>query len=369
MLGQRARGSGPTVFVTTMLHGNEPAGARAFQRVFGDIERNETAVHGEIVGVAGNLAAHDAGRRFFQDDLNRIWTPERVSALRAQDPAHDAAEEIEQRAILAELDAALGRARGPFIVLDLHTTSGESPPFALMSDVLRNRPYAFALPVPVILGLEETVDGTLLEYVTELGHCAVVVESGRHDDPASLDRHVAVIWLLLERAGIVASDDLPDVAGWRPSLADAARGLPRVVEVVQHHKIKPGENFVMVRTDFVGFQSVRRGEVLGRDQFHEHKAKHDGLLLMPRYQPEGDDGFFVVRRVHRFWLWLSRRVRRRGSWLRFLPGVSRHPTLARTFVVRPPARWFVLQMFHLFGYRKRRREGDVWTFTKRKERL
>ena len=58
-----------------------------------------------------------------------------------------------------------------------------------MSDTLRNRRLARALPVPVILGLEENVDGTLLEYATERGHTVIVVESGRHDDPAAVELH------------------------------------------------------------------------------------------------------------------------------------------------------------------------------------
>lgn len=367
LLGRRTGGPGPTVFVTAMLHGNEPAGAFAFRRVFEHIEHHDLPVRGEIVGVAGNLAAHAARRRFLRHDLNRIWDDRRVGALRARSPAHDEAEDAEQRAVLAELDAAIERARGPVVVVDLHTTSGESPPFALMSDVLRNRRFAFALPLPVILGLEETVDGTLLEYVTEKGHSAVVVETGRHDDPRCIERHVAILWLLLARAGVVDAEDVPDLAGWRRFLEAGSDGLPRVVEVVQHHKIAPGEEFSMVHDGFVGFQTVRRGQVLARDQYRTVEARVDGRLLMPRYQPEGEDGLFVVRRVRRTWLRLSRWVRKLDFLPYLLPGVSRHPNRPRTLVVRPPARWLVVELFHLFGYRKRRHEGDVWTFTKRNE--
>jgi succinylglutamate desuccinylase len=355
------------VFVTAMLHGNEPAGALAFRRVFEHIERHDLPVRGELVGVAGNLAARARGRRFLRHDLNRVWTERRVEALRRRHPALDEAEDAEQRAVLEELEAAVGRARGPVLLVDLHTTSGESPPFALMSDVLRNRRFAFALPVPVILGLEETVDGTLLEFVTERGHSAIVVETGRHDDPRCIERHEAVLWLLLARAGLVDAADAPDLDGWRRRLEGGSDGLPRVVEVVQHHKIAPGEEFEMVHDGFVGFQRVRQGQVLARDQLRTIEARVDGRLLMPRYQPEGEDGLFIVRRVRRGWLWLSRWARKLGFLPRLLPGVSHHPTRPRTLVVRPPARWLVVELFHLFGYRKRRHEGDVWTFAKRNE--
>ncbi|MGD2116193.1 MAG: succinylglutamate desuccinylase/aspartoacylase family protein, partial [Acidobacteriota bacterium] len=61
VLGRRAGDPGPTVFVTAMLHGNEPAGALAFRRVFEHIERHDLPVRGELVGVAGNLAARARG--------------------------------------------------------------------------------------------------------------------------------------------------------------------------------------------------------------------------------------------------------------------------------------------------------------------
>lgn len=38
-----------------------------------------------------------------------------------------------------------------------------------------------------------------------------------------------------------------------------------------------------------------------------------------------------------------------------LPGVHRHPDQATTLVVNPRiARWFVLEIFHLLGFRKKR---------------
>ena len=56
---------------------------------------------------------------------------------------------------------------------------------------------AFALPVPVIFGLEETIDGTLLEYLSEKGLVSFAVEGGQQHQPSTVDHHEAVIWIAL----------------------------------------------------------------------------------------------------------------------------------------------------------------------------
>lgn len=67
-----------------------------------------------------------------------------------------------KRELLEEIDAALARRRGPVIFLDLHTTSAAGTPFTIIADTLLNRRLALSLPAPVILGLEEHLEGTTL---------------------------------------------------------------------------------------------------------------------------------------------------------------------------------------------------------------
>ena len=78
----------------------------------------------------------------------------------------------------------------------MHTTSSDSAPFAIISDTLINRHLAMRLGVPVILGLEESLDGTILNYINELGYAAVGFEAGQHQAPSSVENHEAAIWLL-----------------------------------------------------------------------------------------------------------------------------------------------------------------------------
>jgi len=53
--------------------------------------------------------------------------------------------------------------------------------------------------------------------------------------------------------------------------------------------------------------------------------------------------------------------------LLLLPGVRRHPDRLFTLRVDPKvARWFLVEIFHLFGYRCRRREADHLIFSRRR---
>ncbi|MGH9882173.1 MAG: hypothetical protein ACRD6N_12115 [Pyrinomonadaceae bacterium] len=50
----------------------------------------------------------------------------------------------------------------------MHTTSAHGVPFATVGDTLRNRKFALNFPTTIVLGLEEQIEGTMLEYVNNL---------------------------------------------------------------------------------------------------------------------------------------------------------------------------------------------------------
>jgi succinylglutamate desuccinylase len=52
-----------------------------------------------------------------------------------------------------------------------------------------------------------------------------------------------------------------------------------------------------MQPDYKNFQAVEKGELLALDKHGEIRADEDGLILMPLYQKQGDDGFFLVRRI------------------------------------------------------------------------
>ncbi len=76
-------------------------------------------------------------------------------------------------------------------------------------------------------------------------------------------------------------------------LEQASRDLPRAHQVRHRHPVQPRDQFRM-EPDLVNFQSVRKNQLLARDQNGEIRSPRPGRILMPLYQAQGDDGFFIV---------------------------------------------------------------------------
>lgn len=362
---------GPTLLCIASLHGNEPAGLRALERAFERLEEMRPPIRGEVIGLVGNLAAVSRGKRFVDSDLNRHWSPAKVAALRARRPeAVEDSEDEEAAKLLEEIDDAVARARGEIYCLDLHTTSGESPPFATAMDTLRNRRFALRFPVPHVLGLEEHLDHTLLDHLDSEGHTTLGFEGGQHDDPQSVGHCEAAVWLALAEAGVlVDSGSRAAVQEARERLALATRGLPPAVEVRYRHGIVPEDEFRML-PGYVSFQTIREGDLLARDQRGELRAPESGGILMPLYQRQGDDGYFVIREFSPFWLTVSAVLRRLrlDALLPLLPGVRRDGGRPGTLRIdRRVARFYALEIFHLLGYRKKRIEDGQLVVTRRSE--
>lgn len=358
----RVRGDspGPTLFCVGGIHGNEPAGVKALQQVLARLGPAGGIERGEFVALAGNLTALKEGRRYVRHDLNRAWTPERLTHLKNGGRDASSIEEGEQIELLDTFEAVLRGAGAPVFLLDLHTTSGAGGPFVTVSDTLVNRDFGRSLPTPMILGLEELVTGTLLEYMNERGLVTAGFESGQHDEPEAVDRAEAAVWLAMEAVGILPASLADRATAARDYLERDTRGLPRVLEMRYRHDVAAGAGFRM-KPGYLNFQPVQNGEVLAHDAGGEIKAPETARILMPLYQEQGDDGFFVVREFARFWLWLSRVVRRLpiDRFVHWLPGIRRDPADPRILEVdRRVARLFALQLFHLMGYRRQREDGS-----------
>jgi hypothetical protein len=369
-LGRRIdRPEGPRLVCVAGLHGNEPAGVAALTRVFAALDAAGERLGGGLVAFAGNLGALAQGRRYLDRDLNRMWRSRTLEKVRGG--ARETREDDELAALDAALAAALAEPHGRVFLLDLHTTSGSGPAFAVLDDALPNRRFALAFPVPLVLGLEEELVGTMVFDLSARGVTALAFEGGRHDDPASVDRCEAAVWIALDAAGVLPRALRARAEAGRKLLRACRGETPQLVEVLYRHRITREDRFRM-RPGFASFDPVTEGQPLATDRRGEVTSPRDGRLLMPLYQPLGDDGFFVARPVARFWFELSatlRRLRVEGA-LRLLPGIGRHPRAADSFVVhRRVERWLVRDLFHLLGYRRVDSGPQHVVYTRRPEGL
>jgi succinylglutamate desuccinylase len=224
------------------------------------------------------------------------------------------------------------------------------------------------LPLPLILGIEEILDTTLLGYFCDLGHIAVAVEGGRSGDPETVVNHQAAVWIALVAAGALPSSAVPELPQHHHRLVGAARGKPRVVAIRHRHEVREGDGFAM-RPGFASFMPVRRGQHVADDAHGPVLCPEDALMLMPRYQGLGGDGYFLARPVSPLWLRLSATLRRHrlDRLIPLLPGVRRDTTDPDRLLVDPGvARWQVVNVFHLFGYRHVRSRDEVLLFSRRR---
>jgi len=286
---------GPLLVAVAGMHGNEGAGISACREVLGLLAGEEPRFCGRLLLLAGNLSALALGQRFADEDLNRIWQPERVERVLG-DPTSGTREWREQRELLLEVQNALEGVRGQVCFLDLHTTSAPGSPFSILADTPENRRLAAALPGTMVLGLDTHLDGTFLNYVNSLGFAAVGFEGGHHDDALSVDAHELAIWETLVMLGCLAEAPSSRMTILWNRLRPELRDLPDCVEIIFRHPVTQEDNFVM-EPGFRNLQHVSKGRLLAHDRRGSIRASEAGRILMPLYQSQGSDGFFLAREV------------------------------------------------------------------------
>lgn len=350
----RGERSGPTVIAIGGIHGNETAGLVAGRRVLDRLA--SASVRGELVVLGGNLEAMRQKVRYLGKDMNRLWVDARIDRLERTPVAELDSEDREQLDLLAAIRAAIAAARGPVFVVDLHTTSAAGVPFVIFGDTLPQRHFVTELPLPIIFGLEEQVDGVLSEYWTRHGCVTFTVEGGQHEDPGSIDNLEAVLLLACQAAGIFRSGSVPETRAAYALLESRRGSLPHVMEVVSRHAIDTSDEFKM-EPGFKNLDHAAAGQLLARDRRGEIRAPADGLVLLPLYQGLGADGFFWGRAVGAARLFASEAIRnlKLDRFIDWLPGVARDPSRpTRLHLDHTITRFYPADVFHVLGYRRRR---------------
>ena len=300
---------GALVVVFGAVHGNELAGVRALEEIFRMLE-HEPAVNpgftfrGKLLGLIGNRPALANRERFLQRDLNRLWTPDNIRRIRHSGREALQAENLECAEIMDLLHAEIQESRPEALVLlDLHTTSADGGIFCIPSDDASSLRLAKELHAPVVLGMLEGLEGTLLHFAAgnhfEISgypkfSLGVAFEAGQHEDPLSVSRCIAAIINCLRACGCIRQEDVD--SRHETILKTFSDPLPKVTRLRYVHHIRPGDAFRM-RPGYLNCQPIRTGEHLADDTTGPILSPQNGRILMPLYQPLGTDGFFVVQEL------------------------------------------------------------------------
>lgn len=262
------------LFIVAAIHGNEDAGVKALENFFHAIPTNLPV---RIEAMVGNPDALAQGSRFLDRDLNRCFIKELGSECR----------EIKARdRLISELKTFREHDSHPLLVLDLHTFSAPGLPFCCTNQIK----IPFEVPVPSIHGLVDSLPGTFLSYCLNHQIPAIAFESGQHQDPASVARHEAFLWYVLEQVTGFKNQKL------KIDLLDITAEIPRDLHISYRHALDGSEEFKM-RPGFFNLQEIFPGQIIADDKSGEITAKEQAWLLMPLYQKLGNDGFFLCKDV------------------------------------------------------------------------
>lgn len=356
---------GPTVVFFGGVHGNEPAGIHALNAVLKQLAQKEETLKGTFFAIAGNLPALDKNVRFLQEDLNRIWLPHRIGnpVLNGTFLESDVRE---MHALHREIKHILKHFPPPFYFVDLHTTSGETEPFIVMNDSLLNRRFTKNYPLPIILGIEEYLTGALLSYMNEMGFVAFGFESGQHNDKRAVLNAENFIWYTL---GLTGFYPMPETLlnDYRIELYKSNKASKRFFEIYYQHLIKEETNFKML-PGFDNFQTVPKNTPIAIENQKQIILDKKRQLFMPLYQDKGYEGFYFIRRIPLFFLWLSKYCRklRLDGLLARLPGIKWASSKKEAlYVDKRIARFFAKSIFHLLGYRTREMDKDHFVLRNR----
>ena len=342
---------GPTVVFFGGIHGNETSGVFAIKDALAGI--NSAYVKGTIYGISGNLKALKKHIRFVKDDLNRLWTKQQIQKIKDKKTFNaDEGELLELHTVLEDL---LKANQPPFYFVDLHTTSSNTLPFITINDALINRKFSEQFPIPIVLGIEEYLNGPLLSYINQMGYVSLGFESGQHDDFSAITNSIAFVYLTLVYSGILKEEAVINFSKYHEQLKQQANKNKTVYEVIYLHKIKKDERFKMLN-GFKSFEHIKKGTKLAMSNAVEIAAPYNGSIFMPLYQQRGAEGFFIIKPIEPFFLKLSTVLRRikTDSLLAMLPGISWVSKAEGVLQVNlTVAKFMAKPLFHLLGYRNK----------------
>jgi predicted deacylase len=136
----------PEVAVVGGVHGDEPSGVRAVERLRRAIDRGELELRRGLALVVANPAAVEAGVRYLDSDLNRSFPG---------DPDGDREGRLAARLVEATRD---------LLTLSLHATHSEEEPIALFDAAQAGMlEYASDLPVPYVVDHRRAAPGSYAE--------------------------------------------------------------------------------------------------------------------------------------------------------------------------------------------------------------
>lgn len=283
---------GKTIIFMCGIHGNELSGKKALKKVFDYLEKNSIEINGNIIGIQGNLKAIERKERFIDIDLNRIWKAKIINQVKKRKikNKYEYKELIKIHEIIEVIIQK--KKKKNIIIIDLHNTSSANGLFAVVNNN-SDLKIASAIKIPIITKLFSKVKGSFSEYYTSKKISTIVFEGGTIGDPASIHNHETGIFRILEKCRIIKKKDIPISIGEKLT----EKKDKKTYKVKYIHQISELDKFIM-KPNITNFQVVKKGELLGYDVNGDVLSPFNGKILMPLYQEQGNEGFYIIQNTN-----------------------------------------------------------------------
>tara|TARA_B100000945_G_C20427100_1_gene621197 strand:- start:7519 stop:10290 length:2772 start_codon:yes stop_codon:yes gene_type:complete len=277
------------IFIAS-IHGNETSGSIALKKFFQEVRDSNIKMEGTVIGLIGNMAAAKNNMRYIDCDMNRIWTNNIINS-KINNHTNEKKELLMLKELIDKIIAL--KKKKNITIIDLHNTSSPNGVFTIVNN-LREKNLANSLKIPTINNLFSKVKGSLAAYYSDKGIASIVFEGGAIGDPASINNHEAGIWKILEKRNFITKNLIPKQAlRNKKEMRDFSDKTTGFYEVKYIYKIKEKEDFIM-NPNMQNFEKLKKGQSIARNQDGPITAPMNGYLLMPLYQKQGKEGFYII---------------------------------------------------------------------------
>lgn len=274
----KAGSDGPSLLVFGSIHGNEPCGTIAIERLIDKFKKKDIVLQcGTVTFIPEcNHQAFSENKRFIDVNLNRIFKTHDRSTFLEEEYANFLVPFIDQADYF----------------IDIHSTSAGGDPF-IFDDIGSSETQELALS----LGLPYILQGWPDLYKEDKGHMdtllyaasrnvsGVLVECGQHNDPKSIDIAKQSILKTLQFLRMVTDED-------RCSKSTQSK-LLHVYQVIY----KKDDDFRWPRP-LKPYQHVQAGEILAATSDGDVVVKYDSVIVMPNADAQiGEESFYLAREL------------------------------------------------------------------------
>lgn len=269
-------GQGPHLLVGCMIHGDESGCLPALLDIFKKIEAREIKFHGTLTGFIGNPKAAKQGKRYLDQDLNRVFLSEAPVSYE-KDRAHEIMPLIQSADLFLDLHQTIEPTEKAFYTFAFGELQYQWARFLEGANFLMTRPgnVAFA-----------TGSRTANEYGTSFNVPSVTFESSQKGmTEIAYDRNFKIILRAIE--GLIHLKDSRDVKALR-SLARNAKELRLLKRVANFRFV---DSKMRLNAGFFNFSQVQKGEVIGsQGDDLPLLAPESGFLVFPKYPRRNEKG-------------------------------------------------------------------------------